>query len=298
MALSTDSILNPYDSSFLIVGVARNCQHSLKSDVSRISNSIPTLKENRYWLVIESDSSDQTLSELQTLTDTHPNFRFISMGVLSERMPIREERIAFCRNVYLKEIKNNPAYRTIDYVVVADLDGINNAITLEGFVSCWGQTNWEVCTANQVNCYYDIFALRHPIWNPICPWRQAGFLEKFEKLNKAPSAVGAAVYAKMIKIPKNSEWIEVDSAFGGLAIYKKEVLNSGNYSHLDQDGYVCCEHVSLHNEIRKNGGKIYINPTFINAQSTEHDLPGFWSGFWSRQYKSLKKRLNWIRQRF
>lgn len=297
MALSTDSILKPYDSSFLIVGLVRNCQHSLKGDVSRISNSIPTLKENRYWLIIESDSSDQTLSELQTLTDTHPNFRFISMGVLSERMPIREERIAFCRNVYLNEIKNNPAYHSIDYVVVADLDGINNAITLEGFVSCWGQKNWEVCTANQVNCYYDIFALRHPIWSPVCPWKQAGFLEKFEKLNKAPSAIGAAVYAKMIKISPHSEWIEVDSAFGGLAIYKKGVLDSGNYNHLDQDGCVCCEHVSLHNEIKKNGGRIYINPAFINAQNTEHDLPSLPS-FWSRQYRSLKKRLNWIRQRF
>jgi hypothetical protein len=75
----------------------------------------------------------------------------------------------------------------------------------------------------------------------------------------------------MLKIPSNAEWIRVDSAFGGLAIYRSEILNSkAIYSGIRGDGRKICEHVSFHSELQENGARIYLNPAFINARVTDH----------------------------
>ena len=43
------------------------------------------------------------------------------------------------------------------------------------------------------------------------------------------TALRIAIYSKMVRIPRDREWIEVDSAFGGLAIYRKAVLTGASY---------------------------------------------------------------------
>jgi hypothetical protein len=79
-----------------------------------------------------------------------------------------------------------------------------------------------------------------------------------------------AVLSKMIQIPPNSNWIRVDSAFGGFAIYRREALQVGKYIGVDCEGRPICEHVPLHNELTKEGFKIFINPRLINTKRTDH----------------------------
>ena len=76
----------------------------------------------------------------------------------------------------------------------------------------------------------------------------------------------------MIKLPQDSDWIEVDSAFGGLAIYRREALLSGIYSGKNALGKPICEHVTLHEHIREKGFKIFINPKLINCKKTDHSI--------------------------
>ena len=85
----------------------------------------------------------------------------------------------------------------------------------------------------------------------------------------------------MIHIPEDSPWIEVSSAFGGLAIYKKECLLEGLYVGVTQEGLETCEHVSLHTNISQRGHKIFINPKLINTDFTEN----------SKMYKPVKSKL-------
>jgi len=66
----------------------------------------------------------------------------------------------------------------------------------------------------------------------------------------------------MISIPWDSDWIEVDSAFGGLALYRASCLRGCFYS---SEGREVCEHVVLHRKIKDNGGKIFINPGLTNT---------------------------------
>ena len=186
---------------------------------------------------------------------------------MAERIPARTERIAHCRNRYLEELRNNARYASADYVMVADLDGVNNDLRREAVETCWRtDVPWDVVTANQRDAYYDIWALRHPDWCPVdCHSQYARLRELFER----PRALAIAIHSRMVRLSPRAAWIEVDSAFGGLAIYRREALLAGNYSG-EQAGQSVCEHVPLHAQLRAQGFRIFINPALINAHRTDH----------------------------
>jgi hypothetical protein len=251
----------------LVVGLARDCEKRVQKDILRLMGSLK-LCQALSWLVIESDSRDNTVVSLRMLEGSVPGFRFISLGALKRTMPLRTQRIAYCRNVYLEELKSNPLYADVDYVVVADLDGVNDLVTTAGFASCWTRHEWDVCTANQRGPYYDIWALRHRFWSPNDCLQQYWFLLAHRIRREA--ALWAAIYSKMIIIDETDDWIEVDSAFGGLAIYSRQVLCGVQYVGVDEAGREVCEHVSLNEQIRSHGYRIFINPSLVNTAGTEH----------------------------
>lgn len=275
------------DQRIAVLGVVRNCERTVRGDVLRLFESLRECRELS-WLVVESDSSDHTLDVLRTLEIDIPNFRFLSLGPLQPSIPIRTQRIAYCRNVYLEQLRSNPLYSDIDCVVIADLDGVNNLVSAAGFASCWMRNEWDVCTANQRGPYYDIWALRHCSWNPSDCLNQLEFLLS----RKVPreSALWAAIYAKMITIEETEDWIEVDSAFGGLAVYRRQALEGAVYSGLDEAGDALCEHVALNSQLRFNGYRIFINPQLINTGYTEHSNA-------LRFAQSLKRRFLGLRFR-
>lgn len=255
-----------YDEPLLLSGLVRNVAKTIRNDLFHLSVVLKNFK-HIHWLVIESDSSDNTLDELVRLQGSLNNFRFISLGDLRTSIPKRTARIAHCRNKYLEELHTNPDYISIRYLVVADLDGINTYLTEEAFLSCWRRDDWAVCTANQRAPYYDLYALRHPYWCPEDVLKQQQFFERYVGYE---DALRRSVKARMIVIPEAADWIEVDSAFGGMAIYKREAVEGASYSGLDAQGNEICEHIELHKAIRGRGLKLFINPAFINAGYTEH----------------------------
>lgn len=255
------------DGSFLIVGLARNCAKHLQESIAKLRESFSSANVLNF-LIIESDSSDDTNEVLKRLSLENDNFNYTSLGHLQEQYPKRTERIAFCRNYYLQLIEDRSEYHNVDYVVIADLDGVNDKLSKDSVVSCWSRTDWDVCTANQDGPYYDVWALRHSLWSPNDCWKQAEFL-MHHGLGRFNS-IFLAVYSRMIKIPSHADWIEVESAFGGLAIYRKNMLENVSYVGLTPDGKEVCEHVSLHHQIRDKGGRIYINTRMVNAGAVEH----------------------------
>ena len=254
-------------SRLLIVGLVRNCEKTIESEVHKI-NSAFSEAESVNWLIIESDSDDGTLAKLEKL-NKNTYFDFITMGMLRKQYPRRTERIAKCRNRYLEELRINKKYKDINYVVVVDLDGVNSELTQSAVKSCWElDEEWDACFANQSKAYYDIWALRHKAWCPSDCWQTYSFLlnhgvSKFEALDKA-------VYSRMINLKLHYNPIEVDSAFGGLGIYKKCAILSSEYIGLDENEYEICEHVGLHSTMRKKGFRLYIVPRLINCSWTEH----------------------------
>jgi hypothetical protein len=253
--------------NIIIVALARDCEKFINSDIYALKKATYFFN-NVHWLIIESDSSDKTSELLHTLSNNISNFRFITLGNLSNKMPKRTSRIAHCRNKYLDEITNNVLYKGIDYVMVADIDGMNNKLTPDGLLSCWKRNDWDVCTANQAGPYYDIWALRHKEWCPGDCWSEFNFLQ--DKGLSYRDALFSAIHSRMITISEDEPWIEVDSAFGGLAVYKKKSLQNTVYIGLDKDGEEVCEHVHLHAQIKESGGSIFINPKLVNTDNSQH----------------------------
>lgn len=276
------------EQAMLVVGLARNCERTIRAEVRRISECLRACRA-LYWLVVESDSTDKTLDVLNAIKSETQHFRFISMGSLRKAMPMRTERLAHCRNVYLDQLRFDPAYSNVDYVVVADLDGVNDLLTAEGFASCWNRSGWDVCTANQSGPYYDIWALRHPVWNPSDCAKQYAFLTAHNVSRKV--AAWTTAYAKMITIPQTEDWIEVDSSFGGLAVYRKSALEQARYIGVDEQGGQLCEHVSLHSQLRSKGYKIFINPRLVNTAETPHSRRAAQSNWHERRHILLLRKL-------
>lgn len=258
---------DPRDQAFLISGVVRNGEKTIVNEIMHLANVFKNFS-NLGWFLVESDSNDQTLKKLDELSKTIPNFRYLSAGSLIDKMPSRLVRLAYCRNLYLDELRNNPLYQDTQYLVVADLDNMNPLLTEEAVLSCWQYENWGACCANQRGPYYDLGALRHPIWMPQDCWAHYHFLRHHGQSEEASSF--SAVYANMITISENHDWIEVDSAFGGLAIYPMMAIKDSRYSGLNDQGNEVVDHVGFNQGIKNNGYSIYINPKLINTSFNEH----------------------------
>jgi hypothetical protein len=256
--------------SFAVVGVARNCAGSIEGEVQRLAAALGGARYLR-WLVVESDSQDDTVAKLAALARQVPGFDYLSLGSLREALPQRTARLAHCRNAYVEQLRAGGRLADVDFVVVADLDGVNTLLTTGALQSCFTRDDWDACTANQRGPYYDIWALRHPQWNPGDCWAQYRFLEGFEP--NTERNIGSSVYDRMIRLPEDAGWIEVESAFGGLAVYRRGLFDTARYEGLDATGTEQCEHVTLHAAMRSQGARIFINPGLVNAGMTEHSAP-------------------------
>jgi len=280
---------DPRDQSFLIAGVVRNGEKTIVNEITHLANVFKNFS-NLQWFLVESDSDDQTLQKLKELSNSIPNFRYLSAGSLIEKMPSRLVRLAYCRNLYLDELRNNSLYQNIQYLVVADLDNMNPLLTEEAVLSCWKYENWGACCANQRGPYYDLGALRHPIWMPQDCWAHYHFLRHHGKSEEA--ALSAAIHSNMITISENHDWVEVDSAFGGLAVYPTIAIGNSRYLGLDNHGNETVDHIGFNQGIKHNGYAIYINPRLINTGFNEHTLFLLESKKIKRCIKSAIKFLN------
>lgn len=270
----------PETAHILVVGMVRDAARTMPTDLARLRDALGFAR-TLSWLIVESDSRDITLEVLDRCRQDDPALRVLSLGALTPRLPARTERIAHCRNAARDLVETD--YPDVDYVVLADMDDLNNRLTRAGVLSCWERDDWGACMANQSGFYYDIWALRHDVWCPNDCWAQNDFFEAHG--SGFVRARLAAVYLKMLRIPRDAEWIEVRSAFGGFAVYTRAALLSGRYTGPYPDGRQICEHVPFHAMLREAGHRLFINPRMINAHYSGH-MP--WKAAWRKlRHKTL-----------
>ncbi len=267
--IMSDPMLESEHGAILVVGLVRNLEKVLKNNVISIAKSLSSF-EIVHWFLVESDSKDKTSDTLLDLQNEIPNFHFIQAGNLEKIYANRTERLAFARNLYLSELELNTKLVNVKFVLVADFDDTNLLLNQAAINSCFERSDWAVCAANQEGPYYDVWALRHPLWSPNDCWEQHKFFKTYYR--NPEMLLFLTLQSRMIRIPKNSEWLEVESAFGGLALYKREAITNLRYSGLDSEGNVICEHVEFHKKLRDAGFKIYINPKLINIDYVDHSI--------------------------
>ena len=270
----------------VIFGLCRDVALDLENDVRRLRESFSDFKI--HFRFVESDSSDSTIEILGSLARNYESFRFISLGELAGDISERVERITFCRNKYLEILEEDEALSRCEYVVVSDLDGVNVELTRKAVTSCWERDDWDACMANQRAPYYDIYALRHPKWSPNDCWHYEAELRA--KGFNPVRARNRAIYARQIRIPEDSAWIRVDSAFGGLAIYRRALFTGIRYSSRLTNGDHVCEHVTLHAQMLEKGARLFINPQLINCGWNVHNS----SNRFSKRIKRGVKLVLWV----
>lgn len=255
--------------NFAVVGTVRNVAKCVEHDIQLIKDVLDPLG-NVHFHLIESDSEDKTIEVLSGLRKQIPQFDYTSLGELKTQIPNRIERLIFCRNAYVGKLREIIQESNIQIVVVADLDGINTKLqtrTVEQ--AAQNLRDWSAVCANQMGRYYDLLALRHKYWCPNNVFDEFQWLEGFIDPKHAKKL---AVYNRMIRIPINSGMIEVDSAFGGFALYRSQLFLDSDYSRQPQDSYSDNEHVILCRRIRERGGQICIDSNLINGGWNHHSL--------------------------
>lgn len=258
----------PQNSSVVVCCIARDIRETFLSDYQKIGMALSSFKTVS-WIIVESNSSDGSDIFLENFAEHHPEVHTVTLGNEKDTRLTRTEILARARNKYLEIVFTKQEYSSADYLAIVDLNALNDKISPASVLSSFEIDDWDFCTSNQMGPYYDIWALRHPLWSPNDCWEQLSFYRTY---NKRPNyTLNAAVNVRMLTIPIDSPPILVDSAFGGFGLLRLSDKTVGiTYQGVSSEGKQICEHVSFCEFLRKQGGKVVINPKMINTKSTDH----------------------------
>lgn len=285
----------------LLVGTVSNVAKTIEKELKVVLKALSVFDLVQVFLV-ESDSTDETVKILEKIALKNRNFEFIALEKLKDKYPNRIARIAYCRDIYVRYIRDNCVVSKWDYVVVADLDGMNFKLRKNGIQSCF-ETNidWDGVMANQKFGYYDIYALRAPGWV-----EEDCFIsiKRNKKISKQPNISNISlinfivqfnyfdkfrkkyIYDQMKIIKNKNLFIKVDSAFGGLAIYKPQVFLNSLYS---TDQAIHSEHVNFHKASDNANRSFYINPELINNWFNSYNISKFYFIRFIREFMKFIK---------
>lgn len=233
-------------SSVAIVAICRNALPAL-------ANTLPlvTIVKRQFasakMYIFENDSEDATAAVLDKYAEMEPNVvvEHEALGGIDSRgfEPERTERLAVCRNKCLEWVRENAAES--DYTIVFDTDpaggfspdGVFNSVAClderpaAGVMASYSLARWREGVS-----HYDAWAAR-----PVCWWRDRR------------DEVGFTWFQSFMP-PVGSPPIEMNSAFGGLAVYRTKAFLTGGYVGGD------CEHVGHHKKMREAGWSLFLNP--------------------------------------
>lgn len=246
----------------LIVGTTHSMSKKLELDLLKIVNNLDAILPTTA-LIIDSESGHPSLSTQVNLLNLDSRIEYLR--VKQEILPINsdESKSRALRNIYVNAIRENPAYVNCELIVVVNLEGSIVAITDSAFrLALDSAFQWDMLAANQIGKYRDIESLRHEFWSPNNSIDEFRWFRSFMNEKKAWDRT---VARRLIRISKRNPPIPVDSAFGGLCIYKRWIFEKFDYSH---DGKVADNensHVTLNRKAKAGGAQIYIHPALINS---------------------------------
>ena len=265
----------------LITGCGQNCAANLPAVLKNIERLRSLCSESRV-LLLENDSCDETASLIRTYGLNHANVHALGFPGLNARIPIKTVRLAHLRNTALEWLRCNGGWGSVDWLVVLDLDEVNAApwdLARLTQALLWWQKQPQAAGlfANQSGPYYDLWALRH---NQLCPddvWEAMLHLHG-RKPELSDLELLEQVYTpREFSLDPTTPPQEVDSAFGGLAIYQSDWLARAEARYVGEraiawDGptnrrwlrWQSCEHVAFHQQLRAIGGRLWIHPGLIN----------------------------------
>jgi hypothetical protein len=274
------------------IGLAQNCAQHLPAVLRNIEN-MATLASESAFLFLENDSTDNTKAILSGWGNGRPNFTLLNFDGLNS-LGVRTVKLEILRNTCVECLRTYKNLKDFDLVISVDMDDVAAWPIDLGELSkaiqfVQSDSQHAGVFANQLGTYYDIWALRHKTLCPGDAWE-----EVIDFKNAHPEVSNEEAFNQTFKkrIPSFSPTekpIEVDSAFGGLGVYRMSYILKNPNPYLgytiksmpSNDGSFkvsrrqYCEHVHFHAGIRSQGGKLFIWPSLINGEYRNVTFPHY-----------------------
>lgn len=242
---------NAANNNVLICGLIRNASDNFSYLRARIEK-IGSMFNSYEVFLYENDSSDNTVPHLKNWQKKNNRVMFSSEKLDKKRHEQdhslqRRIDMANYRNQYMAYIKgSNTNY---DKIIVLDTDliggysyeGISHSMSFNFPVIASNSILFRVKDGKVERLFYDAWA--------------------FRQLNQTEAHPDNDV--NLLVFNRGESPVKVNSAFGGMAIYDGMLLKQDSLFYDDTD----CDHVTLHEKIRKLGIEIYLNPSQITLYS-------------------------------
>jgi glycosyltransferase involved in cell wall biosynthesis len=275
------------ESTCIIIGAARNIAAFLPQTLQQINKIIPMWKEAAV-VIAENGSTDATkqiLADYKTASTRHRT-DILTLDATANPIAARTVRLAHVRTKLLEHVHTH--FPSFDYILMVDLDGVLDGFRIQTLETAFKPTHppWDALFANTKTTYYDIWALRSKALGITFDCWDLIYHMRAQMGADLATAKAIAVKKYQTKIKPSTPLIPVESAFGGLGLYRLSKTIGCAYNGMTTfcsckthihvpAGFACrsdtCEHVSFHKDmIEKNGAKLYIIPSIqVNSQE-EH----------------------------
>ncbi len=249
-------------------GPVKNCDSNLEKNLNFLIN---LKNDSRIELVdifiLEGDSIDNSKIILEKYKKKS-EINLLIENNLEEKLSNRVERIAYCRNLLLKEIKNKDI--SYDFYIPLDLDvDLFSQITTNEFIEILTlilkNNEIDALFPFSVPFYYDLAALRADGWLEEDIWIKFNKLAKKLKVGKIFLRI-FLIFNKQIKQTKNKKLIQVESAFGGIGLYKLKDGTSSLQKYGLTNKAVSADHIVFNSHFNKK----YIDPNWTVKAPLEH----------------------------
>jgi hypothetical protein len=262
------------DKTIIFCGIVRNADQYIERNILRILRTAKEFKDFAVF-IYENDSTDNT----KTILLKYHRDPFIIVcedGIKNDYLEafkagkdttseLRCNILSQCRNKYLEYI-NNTNY---DYTCIVDLD-LKGGWSYDGFfdsIAIINQKQDVACVSAYgiLSEYNNMAPLEQKIPSEYMMYDSLAF--RPFNYDKQLSYMIQSQF-NFFKTHRGDEPLLVYSNFNGLAIYKTSYLKNKKYSiRINPNNPVDCDHVIMHEQIRKSGGKILLNPNLIVSYS-------------------------------
>jgi len=302
-------------SSATFIGVTKNVDSNLPNLLHQIEilSNYFTFTQS---IFVDGGSTDRTMNILKHWTNRSRTNRTLLTLINDEEEEVylpnfnhtklpREGRIAAARNLALKVYREQLNFTSV--IVVLDLDIVG--FSIDGILDSFGRLNtppsqtiaiaepaWDVVCANGIllhGIYRDTYAFRTAEVDNnhhFCGDDHLSYnISKRQRIENRRQYQESKARTQVLLDRSLTPLLPVDSCFGGMAIYRHEVIARCDYRYrLPQPPHMLdCEHVLFHSCLRKtNHARI-----FVNTHMT------LWYGHSTMKHINLRKEIiRWLQQ--
>jgi hypothetical protein len=256
-------------SSVCICALARDCAPALANNLPLLDRLCARFDKAQV-IIVENDSKDESKAVLRAWAGARSHIKLLLDDFGTKRVPdtesttynpsysrFRVENLAFHRNRCLDLAASLPG---LEYLIVVDID--LQRIDIDGIAHAFGQTvPWDAQFAN--GRYSDPWRpqLRDFYFDTYALWELGDSETQTERK--------IACYQQTLQpLRKGMPLLAVQSAFGGLGIYRWDAIRGHRYgveqNRSDGRVEVICEHAFIHRRMIDAGhNRLFINPSML-----------------------------------